>query len=177
MQTKINAKMAMGIPGTHGNGQPYFADPYITGASVVMGAAVKVDSNGHVVNTTDSTGVGIAVSPQEHVHMSLPSSTATLTVPAGTAVGVAKKGSWIVAIPTSTANTEAGVAAKAWIKGAKLNYAAYNATSCPSGLTVSGEGTVAEILDVEDFDIIGTTVGGTTTYSVDGKPVALIRFL
>lgn len=177
MQTKINAKMAFGIPGTHGNGQPYFADPYIADGTVVMGAAVKLNDDGTVGKTSGVTGIGVAISPQEHVNMVLPSSTNTLKPAQGDTVAVLKKGTVYVAIPTSTANTSAGLAAKSWVKGAKLNYAAYDATSCPAGLAYNASGTVAEILDVEDYEVTSTTVDATTTYSVVGKPVALIRFL
>ena len=45
MQTRINKDMAYGIPGTHGNGQPYFADPYIAGATVTMGGVAALDAN------------------------------------------------------------------------------------------------------------------------------------
>lgn len=147
MQTTINKDMAFGIPGTHGNGQPYFADPYIAGATVTMGGVAAVNANGDAVpySATDSTPVGIFVNPNEHVRMVLPSDSRTLEVAAGATVAIAKKGSWYVAVPDADAAN--------WVVGAKL---AYDSTTY--GLKVSPSNAIAEIL-------------GT-----DGK-AALIRFL
>ena len=147
MQTTINIDMAMGIPGTHGNGQPYFADPYIAGAEVTMGGVAAVDANGKAVpySVSASTPVGIFVNPNEHVRMVLPSNENSLVVRQGDTVAIAKKGAWYVAVPTADATN--------WVKGAKVKY-----DSSTYGLLVAVSDTVAEILDVD---------GG----------IALIRFL
>lgn len=147
MQTTIYKDMAFGVPGTHGNGQPYFADPYIAGADVTMGGVAAINTDGMAVpySATASTPVGIFVNPNEHVKMVLPSSERSLVVKAGDTVAIAKKGSWYVAVP-------AGDAAN-WVKGAKLAY-----DSSAYGLKVDASGTVAEILGLD---------GG----------IALIRFL
>lgn len=147
MQTTIYKDMAFGVPGTHGNGQPYFADPYIAGADVTMGGVAAINADGMAVpySATASTPVGIFVNPNEHVKMVLPSSERSLVVKAGDTVAIAKKGSWYVAVP-------AGDAAN-WVKGAKLAY-----DSSAYGLKVDASGTVAEILGLD---------GG----------IALIRFL
>lgn len=146
MQTRINKDMAYGIPGTHGNGQPYFADPYIAGATVTMGGVAAIDANGNAVpySVTNTTPVGIFVNPNEHVRMVLPSEERTLTVAAGSTVAIAKKGAWYVAVPVADATN--------WVKGAKL---AYDSTTY--GLKFDASGTVAEVLGV-------------------GGGVALIRF-
>ena len=138
MQTTINIDMAMGVPGTHGNGQPYFADPYIAGASVTMGGVAAIDATGKAVpySATASTPVGIFVNPNEHVRMVLPSDSNTLVVREGDTVAVAKKGSWYVAVPTADAAN--------WVKGAKVKY-----DSTTYGLLVDVAGAVAEILDVD----------------------------
>lgn len=138
MQTTIYKDMAFGVPGTHGNGQPYFADPYIAGADVTMGGVAAINSDGMAVpySATASTPVGIFVNPNEHVKMALPSSERSLVVKAGDTVAIAKKGSWYVAVP-------AGDAAN-WVKGAKLAY-----DSSAYGLKVDASGTVAEILGVD----------------------------
>lgn len=177
MQTTINKDLALGVPGTHGNTQPYFADPYIAGGDVVMGTAVEL-SNGNVVTcTTAANAIGIAVNPNEHVNMALPSDTATLTVPAGATVAVAKKGSWYVAVPTDAVEYDADedetiphTEAYNWVKGAKLNYStSYN------GLAYNVSGTVAEILEVDEVtEAVDATEGKV---KVVGQPVALIRFL
>ena len=147
MQTTIYKDMAFGVPGTHGNGQPYFADPYIAGADVTMGGVAAINSDGMAVpySATASTPVGIFVNPNEHVKMVLPSSERSLVVKAGDTVAIAKKGSWYVAVPEGDAAN--------WVKGAKIAY-----DSSAYGLKVDASGTVAEILGVD---------GG----------IALIRFL
>lgn len=178
MQTVINAKMALGVPGTHGNTQPYLADVYIAGAPVTMGTAVELDASGNVVPcTTVANAIGIAVNPNEHVNMALPSDTATLTVPAGATVAVAKKGAWYVAVPTNDVPYDAEeddpvphTEAYNWVKGAKLNYStSYN------GLVYNASGTVAEILEVEKVVEVADATAGKV--KVVGHPVALIRFL
>ena len=147
MQTTIYKDMAFGVPGTHGNGQPYFADPYIAGADVTMGGVAAINTDGMAVpySATASTPVGIFVNPNEHVKMVLPSSERSLVVKAGDTVAIAKKGSWYVAVPEGDAAN--------WVKGAKIAY-----DSSAYGLKVDASGTVAEILGVD---------GG----------IALIRFL
>lgn len=149
MQTTINKNMAYGIPGTHGNGQPYFADPYIAGGDVTMGGVAALSANGTAVaySSDASTPVGIFVNPNEHVKMALPSDERSLTVPAGAIVAIAKKGSWYVAVPEADKAN--------WVVGAKLAYSAST-----YGLVVSASNTVAEILGVGD-----------------AKDCALIRFL
>lgn len=147
MQTTIYKDMAFGVPGTHGNGQPYFADPYIAGADVTMGGVAAINTDGMAVpySATASTPVGIFVNPNEHVKMVLPSSDRSLVVKAGDTVAIAKKGSWYVAVPEGDSAN--------WVKGAKIAY-----DSSAYGLKVDASGTVAEILGVD---------GG----------IALIRFL
>ena len=147
MQTTIYKDMAFGVPGTHGNGQPYFADPYIAGADVTMGGVAAINTDGMAVpySATASTPVGIFVNPNEHVRMVLPSSERSLVVKAGDTVAIAKKGSWYVAVPQADAAN--------WVKGAKIAY-----DNVAYGLKVDVSGTVAEILGVD---------GG----------IALIRFL
>jgi hypothetical protein len=147
MQTTIYKDMAFGVPGTHGNGQPYFADPYIAGADVTMGGVAAINTDGMAVpySATASTPVGIFVNPNEHVKMVLPSSERSLVVKAGDTIAIAKKGSWYVAVPEGDAAN--------WVKGAKIAY-----DSSAYGLKVDASGTVAEILGVD---------GG----------IALIRFL
>lgn len=151
MQTQINATMAMGVPGEHGNTQPYFADSYTASANVTMGTPVVVTGT-TVAPATGATADGIAVSPHEHVRMVLPDGTQSLVVKTGDTVAVAKKGSWFVK------------AAAGWTVGTKLNYAAV-ADATPSGLVANTSGTVAVV--------IGTATGGA---SVLGE-VACIRFL
>jgi hypothetical protein len=147
MQTTIYKDMAFGVPGTHGNGQPCFADYYIAGADVTMGGVAAINTDGMAVpySATASTPVGIFVNPNEHVKMVLPSSDRSLVVKAGDTVAIAKKGSWYVAVPEGDAAN--------WVKGAKIAY-----DSSAYGLKVDASGTVAEILGVD---------GG----------IALIRFL
>lgn len=137
MQTVINKDMAVGIPGTHGNGQPYYADPYIAGGEVTFGTLAGIDASGNVVAWASGACAGLIVNPNEHVVMALPSDTRTLKVGAGTTVALAKKGSWYVAVPSD--ETERAK----WIKGAKLK-----ADTTTHALAVDDAGTYGEILMV-----------------------------
>lgn len=137
MQTVINKDMAVGIPGTHGNGQPYYADPYIAGGEVTFGTLAAIDSDGNAVAWTSGSCAGLLVNPNEHIVMALPSDTRTLKVQKGTTVALAKKGAWYVPVPS-----DATEAAK-WVKGAKLA-----ADSTDHALKVDASGTFGEILMV-----------------------------
>lgn len=119
MQTKINATMAMGVPGEHGNTQPYFADSYIASQKVTMGTPVVVTGT-TVAPASGNTADGIAVSPHEHVRMVLPDGEQSLDVEIGGTVAVAKKGSWFVAIPNSALSVSEGVVSCSWAVGEKL---------------------------------------------------------
>ena len=90
MQTKINKNTAFGIPGTHGNTQPYYADPATAEANLKMGDPVEVTAGKAKKMTAVANYVGIAVDPHEHVLMTLPESTRTLVV---------RQGSWYIEIP------------------------------------------------------------------------------
>lgn len=119
MQTKINATMAMGVPGEHGNTQPYFADSYTASAEITMGTPVVVTGT-TAAPATGATASGLAVSPHEHVRMILPDGTQSLKIKAGDTVAVAKKGSWYVAIPNSALSVSEGVVSCSWDVGEKL---------------------------------------------------------
>lgn len=137
MQTKINKKMAFGIPGTHGNGQPYYADPYVAGGTVTFGTLAGLDANGRAVAWTTGNVAGLLVNPNEHVRMVLPSSERSLSVDQGTTVAIAKKGAWYVSVPTADKAN--------WKKGAKLI-----ADTTTHALNVSASGTYGEVLEVDD---------------------------
>lgn len=130
MQTVVGAKTALGVPGEHGNTQPYRADSYIAKAPVTMGALVILDGDG-VIPATGTTALGLAVSPHEHVRMVLPTDETSLVVPTGATVAVASKGTWFVAKPDTA------------VKGSKLKVAG-------GVLTVDPAGTFAEVLEVDD---------------------------
>jgi hypothetical protein len=130
MQTEISAKTALGVPGEHGNTQPYRADSYIAKAAITMGSLVALDGDG-IIPATGATALGIAVSTHEHVRMVLPTDATSLVVHAGSSVAVASKGTWFVAKPVDA------------VKGSKLKIA--------SGvLTVDPAGAFAEVLEVDD---------------------------
>lgn len=130
MQTEISAKTALGVPGEHGNTQPYRADSYIAKAAITMGSLVVLDGDG-VIPATGATALGIAVSPHEHVRMVLPTDETSLMVSAGATVAVASKGTWFVAKPADA------------VKGSKLKVAG-------GVLTVDPAGTFAEVLEADD---------------------------
>lgn len=130
MQTEISAKTALGVPGEHGNTQPYRADSYIAKASITMGTPVVLDGDG-VIPATGTAALGIAVSPHEHVRMVLPSDATSLIVHTGATVAVASKGTWFVAKPVDA------------VKGSKLGIVA-------GALKVVDNGTFAEVLEADD---------------------------
>lgn len=177
MQTVIGAKTALGVPGEHGNTQPYRADSYIADAAITMGTPVILNPNGKgVIPATAATALGLAVSPHEHVRMVLPTDQTSLEVPIGATVAVASKGCWFVAIPTTdgTYAIADGVktvtlTANTWVKGAKLAVAS-------GKLAVSQSGTFAEILAVDEITTVETATSESAgTVKVVGQPVALIR--
>ena len=173
MQTSIKRFMAVGIPGTHGNGQPYFADPYIAGDDVTMGGVAAIDANGNAVpySASATTPVGIFVNPNEHVKMILPNDTYSLVVRKGDTVAVAKKGAWYVRVPTADKAN--------WVVGAKLVY-----DNVTYALKVGSSDAVAEILAVGPSAVKWGSVNDvgvvTPPYIKDedaDATVALIRFL
>lgn len=135
MQTVINKDMAVGIPGTHGNGQPYYADPYIAGGEVTFGTLAAIDTDGNAVAWTSGDCAGLLVNPNEHIVMALPSDTRTLKVQKGTTVALAKKGAWFVKVPDADKAN--------WVKDAKLK-----ADTSSHELRVDASGTFGEILMV-----------------------------
>lgn len=167
MQTKINATMAMGVPGEHGNTQPYFADSYIASANVTMGTPVVVTGT-TVAPASGSTADGIAVSPHEHVRMVLPDGTQSLVVKAGDTVAVAKKGSWFVAIPDSALSVADGVVSCSWAVGGKLAVSS-------GALAQSNNGTFAVITAMPELNTELNEAGTTATFV--GTHVACIRLI
>lgn len=130
MQTVVGAKTALGVPGEHGNTQPYRADSYIAKAAITMGSLVVLDGDG-VIPATGNTALGVAVSTHEHVRMVLPTDATSLVVHAGSSVAVASKGTWFVVKPVGA------------VKGSKLKVASGN-------LAVDPTGTFAEVLEADD---------------------------
>lgn len=148
MQTKINTYTAFGIPGTHGNTQPYYADPATAEANLKMGDPVEVTAGKAKKMTAVAKYVGIAVDPHEHVLMTLPESTRTLVVREGDTIAVAKKGSWYIEIP------EVGVTV-----GAKVYATATGVYTMTAGSNA----------------LIGEVLATDGAASPDTKTIALVR--
>lgn len=135
MQTSINSDMAFGIPGEHANEQPFFADAKTAGAEVEFGTLGGYNSAGDVVPyQSDTTLAGLIVSPHEHVAKVYPSSTATLKVPAGATVAVAKAGSWYVKVAEG----------ETWTENDSLYINSYALTNTENGTAVA---TVLKVVD------------------------------
>lgn len=116
MQTTINADMAVGIPGEFATTRPRYAYAVETSAAVTFGEPVVI-TNGKAAPATAATCTGVAASPHQHVQNALPSSTATLTVPAGTVIAVVERGEIFIKVPTGVTFAEGGklyVASGAW---------------------------------------------------------------
>lgn len=131
MQTTITMNLAFGKPGEHANTQPYRADSYAAASTVTFGQPAYTGTGGVGAYdaSTRGTYLGLFVSPNEHVNMALPSNVATLSVPAGTTVAVAKRGSWFVSIPKNSN----------WTVGAKVYATAGALTTTSTGGTLVGE--------------------------------------
>ena len=135
MQTTIYKDMAFGVPGTHGNGQPYFADPYIAGADVTMGGVAAINTDGMAVpySATASTPVGIFVKGPKSTY--------------GSSVQRAQSRRQATPLRLRRRVLVCRVPRRGcanWVKGAKLAY-----DSSAYGLKVDASGTVAEILGVD----------------------------
>ena len=108
MQTKINADMAVGIPGEFATTRPRYAYAIETGAAVTFGEPIIIDG-GKAKPATGATCTGVAASPHQHVQNALPSSEATLEVPAGTVISIVERGEIFIKIPAEVATmTEGG---------------------------------------------------------------------
>ena len=108
MQTKINADMAVGIPGEKASNRPEYAYSIQTSAAVTFGEPIIIDG-GKAKPATGATCDGVAASPHQHVQDALPSDTATLTVPAGTVISIVERGERFIKIPAGVATmTEGG---------------------------------------------------------------------
>jgi hypothetical protein len=170
MQTKITMNLAFGKPGEHANTQPYRADAYAVASAVTLGTLAYTGTGGvgTYAGGTRETYLGLFVSPNEHVNMALPSNIATLQVPAGTTVAVAKRGSWFVAIPkiatASGTYTYTGASTAPTIT-------AINASTF--GTAVSGaKGKYTFTYDTDHWEYGGSSVNIASTYgiTVSGTP-------
>lgn len=160
MQTTITMNLAFGKPGEHANTQPYRADSYAAASTVTFGQPAYTGTGG--VGAYDAsmrgTYLGLFVSPNEHVNMALPSNVATLSVPAGTTVAVAKRGSWFVSIPkVATASATYGY------EGASTS-PTVTVTAATFSTAVSGEKGTYKFT---------ATVSTGTTWALDGSNVTL----
>ena len=136
MQTTITVDMAFGFPGTHGNGQPYRADPYVAEGEVEFGQPVFAGTDAHGVKATGDAYIGMLVGPHQHVKWELPSEARSIKVPAGTAVGVAARGCWYTKVPDG----------ETWAKNDLLKINANKYAKIASGT----EGKVATVVEVKD---------------------------
>lgn len=177
LQSTINKNMAFGIPGTHGNGQPYFADSYIAGAAVTMGKVAAIDTNGNVVECTGTNPVGLIVNPNEHVRMVLPTDTASLQVAAGSSVAVAKGGVWYVDLPGDAYSVSGAISGSATIttnikKGAKVYVKASDGSLTFTATSNTEFGTIVDFVATEP-----TVKKGTANWEVDApsEGTCLIR--
>lgn len=172
MQNTITMNLAFGKPGEHANTQPYRADAYAVASAVTLGTLAYTGTGGvgAYAGGSRETYLGLFVSPNEHVNMALPSSTATLQVPAGTTVAVAKRGSWFVAIPKVA--TEVGTYTYTGSSTAPT-ITAINASTF--GTAVSGaKGKYTFTYDTDHWEYDGSSVNIDTTYgvTVTGAPAS-----
>lgn len=170
MQTKITMNLAFGKPGEHANTQPYRADAYAVASAVTLGTLAYTGTGGvgTYAGGTRATYLGLFVSPNEHVNMALPSNVATLQVPAGTTVAVAKRGSWFVAIPKV-----ATASGKYTYTGSSTapTITAINASTFSTGVSgVKGKYTFTYDTDHWEYDGSSVNIASTYGITVTGTP-------
>lgn len=107
MQTTINKVPAVGVPGEFFTGRPRYVYAVDAATAVTLGGVAGKDSNGKIGamdSTTYSTFCGIFVSPHQKVQRNLVGAAATLSIPAGSEVGLAERGEVFVTVPTAETN-------------------------------------------------------------------------
>ena len=187
MQNRITENLDYGIPGEFGKTNLRRVDAVEVAADIVMGGPAGRSSAGKIGPkdaSTYTTFAGVFVTTHQHISVGTPAGALapTLTVKAGTVVGLCSMGDVYLDIPVSvTAQTDAATA-KAAIKalafkaGDKIyvtNAGAY--TTVASGNTLVGE--VIEYrscAEIADSDIV-VTDGSDSKKNAAASIVVMVR--
>ena len=187
MQNRITENLDYGIPGEFGKTNLRRVDAVEVAADIVMGGPAGRSSAGKIGPkdaSTYTTFAGVFVTTHQHISVGTPAGALapTLTVKAGTVVGLCSMGDVYLDIPVSvTAQTDA-TAAKAAIKA--LTFKAGDkiyVTSAGTYTTVAASNTlVGEVIEprscaeIADGDII-VTDGSSSKKDASASIVVMVR--
>ena len=187
MQNRITENLDYGIPGEFGKTNLRRVDAVEAAADIVMGGPAGRSSAGKIGPkdaSTYTTFAGVFVTTHQHISVGTPAGALapTLTVKAGTVVGLCSMGDVYLDIPVSvTAQTDAATA-KAAIKA--LTFKAGDkiyVTSAGAYTTVAASNTlVGEVIEdrscaeIADSDIV-VTDGSDTKKNAAASIVVMVR--
>ena len=187
MQNRITENLDYGIPGEFGKTNLRRVDAVEVAADLVMGGPAGRSSAGKIGPkdaSTYTTFAGVFVSTHQHISVGTPAGALapTLTVKAGTVVGLCSMGDVYLDIPVSvTAQTDA-TAAKAAIKA--LTFKAGDkiyVTSAGAYTTAAASNTLVGVVieerscaEIADSDIV-VTDGSDTKKNAAASIVVMVR--
>ena len=187
MQNRITENLDYGIPGEFGKTNLRRVDAVEVAADIVMGGPAGRSSAGKIGPkdaSTYTTFAGVFVTTHQHISVGTPASALapTLTVKAGTVVGLCSMGDVYLDIPVSvTAQTDAATA-KAAIKA--LTFKAGDkiyVTSAGAYTTVANSNTLVgsviedrSCAEIADSDIV-VTDGSDTKKNASASIVVMVR--
>lgn len=134
MQSVINKFPAVGIPGEFFTGRPRYVYAVDAATAVKLGGAAGKSATGKIGamdGTTYTTFCGVFVSTHQKVQFNLVGADPTLTIPAGSEVGLAERGEVFILVPAGETSGFA-IGAKIYVTSAGV----YTATA--SGNTLVG---------------------------------------
>ena len=187
MQNRITENLDYGIPGEFGKTNLRRVDAVEVAADIVMGGPAGRSSAGKIGPkdaSTYTTFAGVFVTTHQHISVGTPAGALapTLTVKAGTVVGLCSMGDVYLDIPVSvTAQTDAATA-KAAIKA--LTFKAGDkiyVTSAGAYTTVAASNTLVGVViedrscsEIADSDIV-VTDGSDTKKNAAASIVVMVR--
>ena len=187
MQNRITENLDYGIPGEFGKTNLRRVDAVEVAADIIMGGPAGRSSSGKIGPkdaSTYTTFAGVFVTTHQHISVGTPAGALapTLTVKAGTVVGLCSMGDVYLDIPVSvTAQTDAATA-KAAIKA--LTFKAGDkiyVTSAGAYTTVAASNTLVGVViedrscsEIADSDIV-VTDGSDTKKNAAASIVVMVR--
>ena len=187
MQNRITENLDYGIPGEFGKTNLRRVDAVEAAADIVMGGPAGRSSAGKIGPkdaSTYTTFAGVFVTTHQHISVGTPAGALapTLTVKAGTVVGLCSMGDVYLDIPVSVTGQNDAAAAKAAIKA--LAFKACDkiyVTSAGAYTTVETSNTlVGEVIEprscaeIADSDII-VTDGSSSKKDASASIVVMVR--
>ena len=187
MQNRITENLDYGIPGEFGKTNLRRVDAVEVAADIVMGGPAGRSSAGKIGPkdaSTYTTFAGVFVTTHQHISVGTPAGALapTLTVKAGTVVGLCSMGDVYLDIPVSVTAQNDAAAAKAAIKA--LTFKAGDkiyVTSAGAYTTVAASNTLVgsviedrSCAEIADSDIV-VTDGSDTKKNASASIVVMVR--